>query len=66
MKPHASPVLHAINYPNTLAFLGSVTGMPVTCLGVSVFGQGGGVDEVDAYHGLDPRSIVEAALDLVD
>jgi pyruvate dehydrogenase E1 component len=53
-------------HPHTLAFLGTVTGTPVTCLGVSVFGQGGGVDEVHAYHGLDARSIVEAALDLVD
>jgi pyruvate dehydrogenase E1 component len=53
-------------HPHTLAFLGGVTGTPVSCLGVSVFGQGGGVDEVHAYHGLDARSIVEAALDLVD
>ncbi len=53
-------------HPHTLAFLGAVTGTPVTCLGVSVFGQGGGVDEVHAYHGLDAHSIVEAALDLLD
>ncbi len=53
-------------HPHTLAFLGTVTGMTTTCLGVSVFGQGGGVEEVHAYHGLDARSIVEAALDLVD
>ncbi len=53
-------------HPHTLAFLGSVTGTPVTCLGVSVFGQGGGMDEVHAYHGLDAHSIAEAALDLVD
>ena len=53
-------------HPHTLAFLGTVTGTPVTCLGVSAFGQGGGVDEVHTHHGLDPRSIVEAALDLVD
>ncbi|MFN2537350.1 MAG: pyruvate dehydrogenase [Mycobacteriales bacterium] len=53
-------------HPHTLAFLGTVTGTPVTCLGVSVFGQAGGVDEVHAYHGLDARSIVEAALDLID
>ncbi len=53
-------------HPHTLAFLGAVTGTPMTCLGVSVFGQGGGVDEVHASHGLDPRSIVEAALDLVE
>jgi pyruvate dehydrogenase E1 component len=53
-------------HPHTLAFLGTVTGTPLTCLGVSEFGQGGGVDEVHAHHGLDARSIVEAALDLVD
>lgn len=53
-------------HPHTLAFLGGVTGSPVSSLGVSVFGQGGGVEEVHAYHGLDARSIVEAALDLVD
>ena len=53
-------------HPHTLAFLGTVTGTATTCLGVSVFGQGGGVEEVHAYHGLDARSIVEAALDLLD
>jgi len=52
--------------PHTLAFLGSITGTATTCLGVSVFGQGGGMDEVHACHGLNARSIVEAALDLVD
>ncbi|MGB8652479.1 MAG: pyruvate dehydrogenase [Mycobacteriales bacterium] len=53
-------------HPHTLAFLGTVTGTPVSCLGVSTFGQGGGVEEVHAHHGLDARSVVEAALDLVD
>jgi pyruvate dehydrogenase E1 component len=53
-------------HPHTLAFLSAITGTPVTCLGVSVFGQGGGMEEVHAYHGLDARSITEAALDLVD
>jgi pyruvate dehydrogenase E1 component len=53
-------------HPHTLAFLGTLTGATTTCLGVSVFGQGGGLEEVHAHHGLDARSIVEAALDLVD
>ena len=53
-------------HPHTLAFLGSITGTATSCLGVSVFGQGGGLDEVHGYHGLDARSIVEAALDLLD
>ena len=62
-----APLVTVIDgHPHTLAFLGSVTRTPVTCLGVSTFGQGGGVDEVHAHHGLDPRSVVEAALDLVD
>ena len=62
-----APLVTVIDgHPHTLAFLGSVTGSAMTCLGVSVFGQGGGVEEIHAYHGLDARSIVEAALDLVD
>ena len=62
-----APLVTVIDgHPHTLAFLGAVTGSPMTCLGVSVFGQGGGLDEVHAHHGLDPHSIVEAALDLVD
>jgi pyruvate dehydrogenase E1 component len=62
-----APLVTVIDgHPHTLAFLASITGTATTCLGVSVFGQGGGVDEVHAYHGLDARSIVEAALDLVD
>ncbi len=41
-------------------------GSPTTCLGVSEAGQGGSVGDVHAAHGLDARSVVEAALDLVD
>jgi pyruvate dehydrogenase E1 component len=53
-------------HPHTLAFLGTVAGAPVTCLGVQEFGQGGGLSDVHRVHGLDARSVVEAALDLVD
>jgi pyruvate dehydrogenase E1 component len=53
-------------HPHTLAFLGTVTGTPVTCLGVSGFGQGGMLDQVYRHHGLDARAVVEAALDLTD
>jgi pyruvate dehydrogenase E1 component len=53
-------------HPHTLAFLGTVTGTPVTCLGVSTFGQGGGLSDVYRLHGLDAASVVGAALDLVD
>jgi pyruvate dehydrogenase E1 component len=53
-------------HPHTLAFLGSVTGTPVSCLGVSRFGQAGAVGDLYRLHGIDARAIVEAALDLVD
>ena len=53
-------------HPHTLAFLGTVTGVPITCLGVSRFGQGGSVEDVHRHHGLDAQAVVEAALDLVD
>jgi pyruvate dehydrogenase E1 component len=53
-------------HPHTLAFLAGVVGQPTTCLGVSAFGQAGGVHEVHAHHGLDSQSIVAAAWDLLD
>jgi pyruvate dehydrogenase E1 component len=53
-------------HPHTLAFLGAALDVPVSCLGVSRFGQAGAVGDLYALHGIDTRSIVEAALDLVD
>jgi pyruvate dehydrogenase E1 component len=53
-------------HPHTLAFLGTIHGTAVSCLGVSTFGQGGGLQDVYRLHGLDTASIVGAALDLVD
>ncbi len=53
-------------HPHTLAFLATVHGVPVTCLGVSEFGQAGALSEVYAHHGLDARSVLDAALDLLD
>ena len=53
-------------HPHTLAFLGTVTGTPITCLGVSAFGQAGSLDDVYRLHGLDAATVVGAALDLLD
>jgi pyruvate dehydrogenase E1 component len=62
-----SPIVTVLDgHPHTLAFLGTIHGRPVSCLGVSTFGQGGGLTDVYRVHGLDPASIVGAALDLVD
>jgi pyruvate dehydrogenase E1 component len=51
-------------HPHTLAFLASVNRVPNAALGVSKFGQAGGLDDVYRYHGIDTDSIVRAALDL--
>lgn len=53
-------------HPHTLAFLGAALGVPVSCLGVSRFGQAGAVGDLYRLHGIDARAVVEAALDLVD
>jgi pyruvate dehydrogenase E1 component len=53
-------------HPHTLAFLGTITGTPISCLGVSTFGQGGGLQDVYRLHGLDAVTVVGAALDLID
>jgi pyruvate dehydrogenase E1 component len=53
-------------HPHTLAFLGTVTGTPVSCLGVQQFGQAGDLTDVYRYHGLDAEAVVGAALDLLD
>ncbi|MBK5305818.1 MAG: pyruvate dehydrogenase [Frankiaceae bacterium] len=63
----ASPLVTVLDgHPHTLAFLGTVNATAVSCLGVSMFGQGGGLQDVYRLHGLDTASIVGAALDLVD
>ena len=67
LLPRRTPLVTLLDgHPHTLAFLGTVTGVPTTCLGVSEAGQGGGLEEVYRHHGLDARSVAEAALDLVD
>ncbi|WP_354697992.1 Pyruvate dehydrogenase E1 component [Paraconexibacter sp. AEG42_29] len=52
-------------HPHTLSFLGVTGRIPITNVGVERFGQAGSLEDVYAHHGLDPESIVGAALDLV-
>ncbi|HVE98128.1 MAG TPA: pyruvate dehydrogenase [Mycobacteriales bacterium] len=62
-----TPIVTLIDgHPHTLAFLGAALQVPGACLGVSKFGQGGGLEDVYRAHHLDAQSVVEAALDLVD
>jgi pyruvate dehydrogenase E1 component len=53
-------------HPHTLSFLGATLNVPSVNLGVSMFGQGGSLHEIYRLHGLDPDSIISAALDLID
>ncbi|HSD76736.1 MAG TPA: pyruvate dehydrogenase [Solirubrobacteraceae bacterium] len=52
-------------HPHTLAFLAGVHGVPVTCLGVTEFGQSGDIADLYRHHGIDAETIVGAALDLL-
>jgi pyruvate dehydrogenase E1 component len=51
-------------HPHTLSFLGVTGRIPITNIGVERFGQAGSLQDVYAHHGLDPETIVGAALDL--
>ncbi|MGY4709646.1 transketolase-like TK C-terminal-containing protein [Mycolicibacterium sp. CBM1] len=61
----AHPMVTVLDgHPHTLAFLANVQRVPLTALGVSTFGQAGGLQDVYRYHGIDTDSIVRAALDI--
>ena len=62
----AAPLVTVLDgHPHTLAFLATVNRVATTALGVTRFGQSGSIEDVYRYHGLDPDSIIRAALDLV-
>ena len=62
-----SPLVTLLDgHPHTLAFLATVHGSPLTSLGVAELGQAGSLGDVQRHHGLDARSVTDAALDLLD
>ena len=64
--PRPKPLVTLLDgHPHTLAFLGGIHGVPVSCLGVTEFGQSGDIAELYAYHGVDAETVVGAALDLL-
>ncbi len=65
--PHrALPIVSVIDgHPHTLSFLGAVRTVPVACLGVAQFGQSGELDALYEHYGIDPETIIGAALDLI-
>jgi pyruvate dehydrogenase E1 component len=63
----ATPLVTVVDgHPHTLAFLSTINRVRGTALGVTRFGQSGGLDDVYRYHGIDVDSIVCAALDVLD
>ena len=63
----AAPLVTVLDgHPHSLAFLAGVNQVRAAHLGVSAFGQSGGLGEVYRHHGLDTDTIVRAALDLTD
>ncbi len=61
------PIVSVIDgHPHTLAFLGAVRSVQITCLGVSDFGQSGNIDDLYEHFGIDTEAIIGATLDLID
>ena len=64
--PEPRPLVTLLDgHPHTLAFLGGIHGAPISCLGVTEFGQSGDIAELYAYHGIDAETVVGATLDLL-
>ncbi|MCW2951604.1 MAG: Transketolase domain protein [Conexibacter sp.] len=62
----AAPIVTVLDgHPHTLAFLGSVRNVPISCLGVTEFGQSGDVGDLYRHNGIDAETIVGAAADLL-
>jgi pyruvate dehydrogenase E1 component len=62
----AAPMVTVLDgHPHTLSFLSGVRCVPISCLGVSDFGQSGDVDDLYPYFGIDADTIVGASLDLI-
>jgi pyruvate dehydrogenase E1 component len=62
----AAPIVTVMDgHPHTLSFLSAIRSTPISCLGVSDFGQSGDVGDLYRYFGIDTDTIIGAAIDLV-
>ncbi len=62
----ARPLIGVIDgHPHSLGFLSAINGVPMTCLGVTEYGQSGDIADLYPHHGVDAETIVGAALDLI-
>jgi len=66
-EERAAPMVAVLDgHPHTLSFLGTINSTPITCLGVSDFGQAGDVDDLYKHFGIDTSTIIGAAWDLLE
>ncbi len=60
------PIVSVLDgHPHTLSFLGAVRTTPISCLGVTDFGQSGDLHDLYEHHAIDPETIVGSALDVI-
>jgi len=63
----SAPIVSVLDgHPHTLSFLGAINSVPISCLGVSDFGQVGDVEDLYRYFGIDRATIVGAAWDQIE
>jgi pyruvate dehydrogenase E1 component len=64
--PAPRPMVTVLDgHPSALAFLGAARLVPTASLGVTDFGQSGTPEALYEHYGIDPETIVGAALDLL-
>jgi pyruvate dehydrogenase E1 component len=62
-----APIVSVLDgHPHTLSFLSAIGGAPISCLGVTDFGQSGDVEDLYRHFGIDTGAIVDAAIDLLE
>jgi pyruvate dehydrogenase E1 component len=63
----AAPIASVLDgHPHTLSFLSAIRSTPISCLGVSDFGQSGDVEDLYRYFGIDTDTIISTAIDLIE
>jgi pyruvate dehydrogenase E1 component len=63
----AAPIVSALDgHPHTLSFLSAIRSVPMSCLGVTEFGQSGDVQDLYRHFGIDTDTIIGAAIDQME
>jgi pyruvate dehydrogenase E1 component len=63
----AAPIVSVLDgHPHTLSFLSAIRSVPMSCLGVTEFGQSGDVQDLYRHFGIDTDTIIGAAIDQME